>query len=194
MSDDLQRRADEYRELVSRMPLDRVLPLDDLPMQAAISEVAIPDHGTVIIVGIGPEAKGMRPVPPRHALQGAELLVDLALTAEPEWARKADVGPLASLLSRLWEATAYALSAILEHPEASHLRAYLDREVQRRVDEQLTVVRTAARERGLKDARQIINRLVELVGEGNADLRMIGLSQVYPEVTRAIGDTGTVHR
>ena len=97
-------------------------------------------------------------------------------------------------MNRLWKATAYALSSILEHSECGHLRDYLDREVQRRVDEQLNVARTAARERGLRDARQIINRLVELVGEGDADLRMIGLSQVYPEVTRAIGDTGTVNR
>jgi hypothetical protein len=169
--------------------------MSDLPMRACCVEYALEGYGPIVMVGVEPTTRGVRQCPPRHALQGAELLIDHAFTLEPHLATKsADITPLASLLSRLWRASAYALSSLIESSEGGHLRDWLHLEVKKRVDEECALARTAARERGLRDAREVIGKLIAIIGEPNADLRNIALAQVYGEVTRAIGDTGTVHR
>jgi hypothetical protein len=168
--------------------------LPDPPMQCGMCEFEYQGQ-TVVMINSDPSSEnGTRPVPARHAIQCAELLIDCAFRTEPQFARRESVTPLASLLNALWRQTEYCLSSLLEDPECMHLRRFLDREIQRRVDEQLLVAREAARARGLQEAKAVIQRLVEIAGESSGDVRNIALAELVGELRRSLGDLGTVVR
>jgi hypothetical protein len=163
-------------------------------MQAVISEVEIPDHGTVVMVGVG-EIRGARQCPPLHAVQAMELLADHALSLAPDLAnRSATHAPFAELMNRLWPATRSCLRSLLQLESCSHLRQLLDMEVERRVSEELALSRDAARQRGLKEAKEVVARLVAICGEGSADVRNLLLAEFMPEIRRSFGDLGTTIR
>lgn len=166
--------------------MNAVSPID-LPMHVVCTEIVLDDRA-LIVVGMATSASERAiECPPRHAVQAAEMLLDHALTLEPDLVARQST-PLASIMERLWRVAGAYLPQLLKHDHCANLRGVIDREVRSRVTEELIGVREAARKRGLADAADTIRRLLAICNEPDDRVRAVALTGMQGDIARVTAD------
>jgi hypothetical protein len=118
-----------------------------------------------------------------EAWQLSELACDLAQKTSPDGQDEC----AEALIKRLWPMIEDRIGDLLEGPEGEAFRAWHAREARNLADELAWATREIAKDRGLAEAKEIIQTLVAAIAEPDHAARLMVLAANAGAIGRALG-------